>query len=116
MEEKKLRRQNRLVLVLLALLVIAGLVIHQYFNYCLRPVAPASRQTVQVVIPKGATDHEVASLLKSHQLVKSQFVFDYYLQTHKTGGVKAGRFNLKRSATVPQLAEQLQENKAAKKR
>lgn len=38
MEEQKLKKQNRLVLVILVLLVATGLAIHQYFNYALRPV------------------------------------------------------------------------------
>ena len=37
MEEQKLKKQNRLVLVILVLLVATGLAIHQYFNYALRP-------------------------------------------------------------------------------
>lgn len=116
MNDEQLKKQNRLVLILLVLVVIAGLAIHQYFNYSLQPVDPSDHQKVTVVIPTGATDHRVARILKKHRLVRSQFVFDYYLQTHKTNGVKAGKFRLKRSASVPELAGVLQQNQAAKKR
>ena len=71
MEEQKLKKQNRLVLVILVLLVATGLAIHQYFNYALRPVSSASQQRVTVTIPRGATDDEVARILKEKQLVRS---------------------------------------------
>lgn len=116
MNDKRLKRQNRLVLCLVAILVITGLAIHQYFNYSLKAVDSDDQRRVTVVIPAGATDHRVARILKGHGLVRSQFVFDYYLQTHKTHGVKAGRFRLMRSATVPELAATLQQNRAAKRR
>ncbi|MGN1279617.1 MAG: hypothetical protein ACI4T4_02910 [Limosilactobacillus sp.] len=115
MNDDQLKRQNRLVLLLIGIVVIAGLAIHQYFNYSLKPVDPSDHQKVTVVIPSGATDHRVAQVLKKHRLVRSQFVFDYYLQTHKTHGVKAGKFRLTRSASVPELAGILQQNRAAKK-
>ena len=110
MEEQKLKKQNRLVLVILVLLVAAGLAIHQYFNYALRPVSSASRQRVTVTIPRGATDDEVARILKEKQLV-----FSYYLQTHKTKGVKAGKFRLTQTQSVPQIAAELQSSRAAKR-
>ncbi|WP_283594308.1 hypothetical protein [Limosilactobacillus galli] len=116
MNNDQLKRQNRLVIFLIGIIVVAGLAIHQYFNYSLKPVDPSSRQRVTVVIPAGATDHRVAKIMKEHHLVRSQFVFYYYLQTHKTHGVKAGKFRLARSATVPELAGVLQQNRAAEKR
>lgn len=115
MKEEQLRRQNRLVVVLIILLVAIGLGIHQFFNYSLQPVAKNDRQTVTVVIPSGATDSEVAQIMKKHHLVRSRYVFDYYLQTHKTEGVKAGRFMLRRSLSVQELVAKLQQNQAAKK-
>ena len=116
MNNDQLKRQNRLVLLRIVVIVIAGLAIHQYFNYSLQPVDSSSQQRVTVVIPAGATDHRVAKIMKEHRLVRSQFVFYYYLQTHKTHGVKAGKFHLTRSATVPELAGILQQSRAAKKR
>ena len=41
------------------------------------------------------------------------YVFDYYLQTHKTQGIKAGRFYLKRSQSTPQIVEKLQQKPTA---
>ncbi|MGM9892289.1 endolytic transglycosylase MltG [Limosilactobacillus sp.] len=114
MDEEKLKRQNRLVIGLVFVLIIAGLAIHQYFNYALRPVTPQSQSRVTVVIPRGTTDDEVGTILQKKRLIRSAFVFSYYLQTHKTSGVKAGRFVVKRSLTVPQIVNQLQDSRAAK--
>lgn len=115
MNEEKLRQQNRIVIVLIILLIIAGLAIHQYFNYALQPVNHDEHQKVTVIIPRGATDRRVAGIMKKHGLVRSKFVFDYYLQTHKTNGIKSGKFYLRRSSSVPELVTTLQKDQAAKK-
>jgi UPF0755 protein len=52
-------------------------------------------------------------LLKKQKLVRNAYVFDYYLQTHKTQGIKAGRFYLKRSQSTPQIVEKLQQKPTA---
>lgn len=114
MTNEKLRRQNRFVLILLIILVCCGLGIHQYFNYALRPVNPSASQVVRVEIPQGATDHQVGTILKEKQLVRSSFVCDYYLQTHKEAGVKAGTFKLKASYTTPQIVKLLQESRESR--
>ena len=116
MDEQQLRRQNRFVIGLVVVLVALGLAIHQYFNYALQPVSPNNRASVTVTIPKGATDDEVGAILKKKRLVRSSYVFSYYLQTHKTSGIKAGQFTLDRSLTVPQITRQLQNSRAAKVR
>ena len=85
--------------------------IYQYFNYALRPVDPSANQMLSVKIPQGATDHQVGVILKKKRLVRSSFVCDYYLQTHKESGVKAGTFKLKASYSTPQIVSLLQESR-----
>ena len=111
MTNEKLHRQNRVVLIILVLLTCCGLGIHQYFNYALRPVDPSANQVLSVKIPQGATDHQVGVILKKKRLVRSSFVCDYYLQTHKESGVKAGTFKLKASYSTPQFVSLLQESR-----
>lgn len=111
MTNEKLRRQNRIVIVILIILICCGLGIHQYFNYALRPVNPSANQVVNVKIPQGATDHQVGVILREKRLVRSSFVCDYYLQTHKESGVKAGTFKLKASYSTPQIISLLQESR-----
>lgn len=105
---EQLRRQNRIVLVIIVVVVAAGLLVHYVFNRSLQPVAPGDHQRIAVVINRGATDKQVANTLKNKGLIRSQLVFDYYLQTHKSSGVKAGRFYLQKSMSTPQLVSRLQ--------
>lgn len=113
MNDQQLRRQNRLVIIILIVLVCCGLGIHQYFNYALTPVNKHSQVGVAVKIPRGATDHQVGVILKEKRLVRSSFVCDYYLQTHKSSGVKAGTFKLKASYSTPQIIQILQSSRAS---
>lgn len=105
---KQLRRQNRIVVVIVVVMLLAALLVHDVFNRSLRPVDAGDHQRVTVVINRGATDHQVATTLKAKGLIRSALVFDYYLQTHKSNGVKAGRFYLRRSMSTPQLVTRLQ--------
>lgn len=114
MTHQQLHRQNRLVIVILIILLACGLGIHQYFNYALRPVDQASMRVVHVKIPRGATDHQVSVILRDKRLVRSRFVCDYYLQTHKESGVKAGSFKLKQSYSTPQIVSILQQSRASR--
>lgn len=105
---EELRRQNRIVIVIIVIMLAAGLWIHHVFNQNLQPVDRDDDRRVAVVISRGATDRQLTTTLKDKGLIRSQLVFDYYLQTHKSDGVKAGRFYLRRSMSTPQLVSRLQ--------
>ncbi|MDO4903565.1 MAG: endolytic transglycosylase MltG [Limosilactobacillus sp.] len=114
MDTETLKRQNRIVLIILAILAVIVIGLRQYFNYSLTPVDSANHTTVTVTIKSGSTDRQVAQVLEKKGLVKSGYVFRYYLQTHKTSGVKAGTFSLSRSMTVPEITQELQTSHAAR--
>lgn len=105
---QQLRRQNSVVVVIIVLMIVAGIAVYQFFNHSLRPVDVHDSRRVAVVIKRGATDKQVAAQLKEKGLIRNALVFDYYLQTHKSDGVKAGRFVLRRSLSTPQLVSRLQ--------
>lgn len=113
--KKQIRQQNLLALVIVALFLAVGVCVHGYFNYSLTPVNKNSQKTKKVIIPRNSTDQQVSTILKRQELVRSRYVFYYYLQTHKTNGVKAGTFTLKQSQSVPEITVRLQENRHAKK-
>ncbi|WP_283583451.1 endolytic transglycosylase MltG [Limosilactobacillus difficilis] len=112
--KKQLRRQNTVVLIIIIMMVVLGLTIHQVFTARLAAVNTSDRQAIAVTIPRGATDRQVGAILKQRHLVRSAYVFDYYLETHKTHGVKAGTFHLRRTMTTPQIVAALQERQLAK--
>lgn len=112
---QEIRKQNYIVLAIVALLVIVSLLVHEYFNYSLKPVSTEDSRIVKVTIPQNSTDQQVSRIVKKHQLVRSRYVFYYYLQTHKTHGVKAGTFNLRKTQSIPEMVTHLQESKRAKK-
>lgn len=112
---KEIRQQNYIVLIVVAVLFMVGLIVHGYFNYSLQPVDREAQSTVKVTIPQNSTDQQVSVLLKEQGLVRSRYVFYYYLQTHKTNGVKAGTFHLKKSQSIQELTAELQESQRARR-
>ncbi|MCG4778531.1 endolytic transglycosylase MltG, partial [Eggerthella lenta] len=93
--KQQIRRQNIVTLLVILILIVSGLIAHGWFNHELLPVDADDQTRRVVVIPKGTTDKQAGTLLKKQKLVRNAYVFDYYLQTHKTQGIKAGRFYLK---------------------
>lgn len=112
----QIRKQNYIVLAVVVVLLIFGLGVHGYFNQALRPVDPHNPQMVKVRVPKNSTDAQVSRILKHRGIVRNRFVFYYYLQTHKTHGVKAGTFDLRKNQSVQVITETLQESQHATKR
>ncbi|WP_251547961.1 endolytic transglycosylase MltG [Limosilactobacillus caecicola] len=112
---KQIRKQNYIVIAVVVFLLAVGLIIHGYFNYALTPLNRQNDQTVRVHIPRNSNDQQVSAILKRAGLVRSRYVFYYYLQTHKTNGVKAGTFYLQKSQSIPEIVTHLQESTHAKK-
>ncbi|KGL66668.1 MULTISPECIES: endolytic transglycosylase MltG [Limosilactobacillus] len=111
--KQQIQRQNIVTLLVIVILIVSGLIVHGWFNHELLPVDADDQTRRMVVIPKGTTDKQAGTLLKKQKLVRNAYVFDYYLQTHKTQGIKAGRFYLKRSQSTPQIVEKLQQKPTA---
>lgn len=63
--KQQLRRQNIVTIIVIAILIIGGLVIHGWFNHELLPVDTSDQTKRVVVIPKGTTDKQTGSLLKN---------------------------------------------------
>lgn len=112
--KEKIKKQNIIVLIILVILAVIGLVIHAYFNQCLKPVDRSDRQVRIVTIPQNTTDKGAADILHERGLVRNSYVFYYFLQTHKTHGIKAGKFKISPSQSVPEISWTIQNKNQAR--
>lgn len=103
---------NRIVrgvlLLIVVLLVVIGIIGHHYFETAKEPLNPNSNKVIEVKVPIGSTTKQIGSILESKNVIKSGFVFDYYVKAKKYGQFKAGYYELKPSMTLKQIALKLQ--------
>lgn len=99
--------------VLVILLVILGLVGYRYVTSSLQPLNPSSEEKIQVEVPIGSTTKEIAKILEDKGIIKSAFVFSYYVKTNNAANFLAGYYELKPSMTLNQIIKDLQKGGSA---
>lgn len=101
------------VAIIIVLLVIVAVVGYSYFKSGLKPLAPNSNKRIEIKIPVGSTSKQIGSILEEKNVVKSGFVFDYYVKSKKIANFKAGYYALEPSMTLNQIAQRLQKGGAS---
>lgn len=94
-----------IIIVLLVVVAVSG---YSYFKAGLKPLAPNSNKRIEVKVPVGSTSKQIGSILEQKKVVKSGFVFDYYVKSKKFTNFKAGYYELKPSMTLNKIARALQ--------
>ena len=103
---------TRSVLIFISSLLIVG-AIGLYSNHYINShyISPPGSQTAppqEIIIPKGMSLNKISLLLENKQLVRSAKVFKYYVDFSGFGSrIKAGRYVLDGSMTVPEIMEKL---------
>jgi UPF0755 protein len=67
--------------IIVVLLLIVGFMGVRYVKSSFGAVDPKSTKTINVKIPIGSTNKDIASLLASKKVIKSAMVFDYYVKS-----------------------------------
>ncbi|KRL04235.1 endolytic transglycosylase MltG [Liquorilactobacillus oeni] len=97
------------VVLVIALLVVVLLFIgFHYFNRAQQPLNPNSNKKIEVKVPIGSTSKQIGSILEEKKVIKSGFVFDYYVKTNKYTHFKAGYYEFKPSMTLKKIVQNLQ--------
>lgn len=92
------------MICILALLILGG-----YFWYTVyTPVDASNTQEISVVIKRGTSSKEVATILKEKDLIRSTLSFYGYLRLTGEGkNITAGRFMLNQSMSIPDIVNNL---------
>jgi UPF0755 protein len=92
-------------IIFLVLLILGGQFMsrQQY-----QPVDASDKTTIEINIPEGTSAGQVAALLKSRDLIRSEKAFlKYCLQENLDAKLKAGSFSLSRSMSVKEISSEL---------
>ncbi len=100
--------------LLLVLFGLFGVLVLQYSyeSYLKIPVDKDSKARVVMTVSQGETGYDIAKKLSGLDLIPSEFAFYWYLRQSGLGNqLEAGKYILKKSYTIPELAEVLTHGK-----
>lgn len=102
------------VIALIAVLVVlVGAFGYNYVKTALQPLDRNLNKQIEVKIPVGSTNKQIGAILEEKKVIKSGFVFDYYVRTNKLASFKAGYYELKPSMSLATIAKELQKGGAS---
>lgn len=109
------RRVLVVLLVLLALIMGATLYVRQVYYRGLKPVS-SSQKVVVVTIASGTSTNDIAKLLQSKGLIRSNAIFEWYVRSHDVRDqLQAGTYALRPSMSLPDIVAVLVNGKITAK-
>lgn len=112
LDEKKQRGHKKrywwiaiTIIVVLALGLVGTKV---YINSSMKAVNSSDNTSVQVKIPLGSSNEKIGKILQNKKVIKSSWVFDYYIKTHNKTSFNAGYYVLKPSMSLTKVVSELE--------
>ncbi|KRL40696.1 endolytic transglycosylase MltG [Liquorilactobacillus nagelii] len=99
--------------LIVILIAVIGFQAYHFFNQAMKPLDPKSEKITEIKIPIGSTNKQIGNILEDKKIIKSGFVFDYYVKKHNLGQFKAGYYELKPSMTLKTIAKKLEKGGAS---
>lgn len=81
---------------------------YRYVQRSLKPLDPTSNESIEVKVPIGSTNKQIGDILQKRGVIRSGFVFSYYVKSKQLAAFKAGYYDFKPSMTLAQIATKLQ--------
>lgn len=101
------------LLVLIIVVIAAVVFLYKTYQTNLQPLGN-DKTAISVTIAPGSTNAEIADLLLSKKIIRSDWAFEWYIRINQAnGGLKAGTYNLSEDRSVPQLVDILSAGKTA---
>ncbi|NVY96915.1 endolytic transglycosylase MltG [Lactobacillus sp. DCY120] len=103
---------NRIVYWILGIIVILiltlGVLGYNFVNESLQPFDRKDQQEIEVRIPIGSSNGQIAAKLQEHKIIRNATVFNYYVKSHNYTDFQAGYYTFKPSMTLTQIIARLQ--------
>ncbi|UQS82870.1 endolytic transglycosylase MltG [Bombilactobacillus folatiphilus] len=118
MQQKKMVRESEqrvvnhivywIVGILAVLILTVGVLGYNFVQESLQPYNSKDHQSVEVKIPIGSSNKQIASKLQNKHVIRSATVFNYYVKSHNYTDFQAGYYTFKPSMTLTQIVARLQ--------
>lgn len=93
----------RFMVFCLVILMTAG---YFYYTAGIAAIDKGTAVEKQIVIPKGSGLKSIAGILEEENLIKDSLIFELYCKLNdKSDNIKAGKYSIKTSMSVPEIVE-----------
>jgi len=99
------------IIIIIGALVLSG---YLYVKSALKPVNSKSEQQKRVVIPIGSSVSSIGNILEEKGIIKSGFIFKYYVKFNNETGFQAGTYRLSPAMTLDEIVKYLKTGKLTK--
>ncbi len=111
MKHNVMKNWQRWPQVLIVIVAIAGLAIiggvaisRHIYNNNLKPLNASAQKSVTIEIPTGSALKDIASILRNHHIIRSEWAFTQYVRDKDASSdLKAGTYDLSPSQSVPEI-------------
>lgn len=93
--------------ILLLVILIFCLWGYHFIQRSLQPLDPTSNQSIDVQIPVGSSDKQIGYLLQKKNVIRSGFVFNYYVRSKHLNNFQAGYYRFKPSMSLAEITTDL---------
>ena len=97
-----------IIVIIVILILTFGVLGYNYVQESLQPLNSNNHQEIEVKIPVGSSNKEIASRLQQKKIIRSATVFNYYVKSHNYTDFQAGYYTFKPSMTLTQIVARLQ--------
>lgn len=101
-------KKGKFIILFIGLLVFLSVVFTIQYKNGIMAVDPNSKNIIDVLIPKGSTAKTVMKVLKSKDLIKSEFYYKVYLKLNSVGNIKAGTYKLSKNMDLKDIFKTLE--------
>lgn len=114
-KKRSWRKIAPIIAVIILVLIGATLFMYRHmYTDNLRAVTPGQHKEVVVAIPSGSSVNEIAKILKTHNVIRTERAFKQYIRSQELASkLKAGTYRLYSDQTVAEIANDLVEGKVA---
>lgn len=102
-----------IVVTLVLCMAISLFSFYRYWQSSLKPLDPDSKKIVQVEVPIGSSTKEIGKILQDDKVIKSGFVFTYYVKMNNLSNFQGGYYQMSANMTLDDVAHLLQEGGTA---
>ena len=107
--KKRRAKPLLIILIVLVLLVIASAVaIVVSWNVFTSPMNENNKEKIEVVIPNGTTNNQIATILKEKKLIRNELIFKVYIKLNKVNYLKATTYHMNQSMNLEEIVTMLE--------
>lgn len=111
-EAKIVRRVLLITIGLLSIILLLGVYMgYNYVSKGLSPVDEDDQTKIEIEIPIGSSNSQIADILEDNDIIHDGRIFKYYVKFKNQASFQAGTYTLSKSMDIDDIIEELQTGK-----